>query len=32
MYGAPVGIASGYIAADMLREREDMQLRGLLGE
>ena len=32
MYGAPVGIASGNIAADMLREREDMQLRGLLGE
>jgi hypothetical protein len=32
MYGAPVGIASGNIAADLLREREDMQLRGLLGE
>jgi hypothetical protein len=32
MYGAPVGIASGNFAADMLREREDMQLRGLLGE
>ena len=32
MYGAPVGVASGNFAADMLREREDMQLRGLLGE
>jgi hypothetical protein len=32
MYGAPVGIASGNIAADLLREREDRQLKGLLGE
>jgi hypothetical protein len=32
MYGAPVGVASGNFAADMLREREDMQLKGLLGE
>jgi hypothetical protein len=32
IYGAPVGIAGGNIAADLLREREDMQMQGLLGE
>ena len=32
IYGAPVGIAGGNIAADLLSERENMQMQGLLGE
>lgn len=32
VYGAPAGVAGGNIAADLLRERENMQMQGLLGE
>lgn len=32
IYGAPAGIAGGNVAADLLRERENMQMQGLLGE
>lgn len=32
IYGAPAGVAGGNIAADLLTERENMQMQGLLGE
>jgi hypothetical protein len=31
LLGAPIGVASGNVAADLLRERENQQMQGLLG-